>query len=158
MTRHCSARWPQRSGGTSCCLNWFYSPLINVCTANYREDEKKRCMFHKYKFWTEDALKNSYIIFILGLHWATLQSLCPNGFNIGFERSYSRGAHTFLACELVLKWQSQNDLPTIKMLNIFIYTKQWWPVRACKAFSAVSNTLRSTDLHSVLVFFSMKLY
>jgi len=38
----------------------------------------------------------------------------------GLPSVYCRGAHTFLACELLLKWPSQKDLPTL-MINIYIY-------------------------------------
>ena len=36
---------------------------------------------------------------------------------------YIRAAHTFSACELRIKWPSQNDLPTTKMQNLtFLFT------------------------------------
>ena len=40
---------------------------------------------------------------------------------------YCRGAHTFSACKLLLKWPSQNDLPTLKILNIYyLYIYIYW--------------------------------
>ena len=61
-----------------------------------------------------------------------LGQLCPTrgpvedfvrpSWTFSFLCMYSRGAHTFSACELLLKWPCQNDLPTTKMQNIYLFS------------------------------------
>jgi len=41
------------------------------------------------------------------------------------ETRKSRGAHTFLACELLAKWTSQNDLPILQKFKSYIQWRNW---------------------------------
>lgn len=98
-----------------CCCHCFYNSLLRVeirlglsapfiLSAPVTESSTAQLRDHTSFYLRRWHLKLTY-------------TLTTNHSNL----CYSRGAHTFLACELLTKWPSQNDIPTRKYQNVHLF-------------------------------------